>query len=79
MTQTLAAGAPYVFLYLYLLATFHGFRALIDLVSLLLAPSTLLRFRAVCSSVPLLSAVIAPVRFGAVVLHMTLRKANMKN
>ena len=75
--QGLAAGAPDVFLYL--LATFHRFRALIDPVSLLSAPSALLRFRAVCSCVPLLSAVVAPVGFGTVVLHMTLTRINMRN
>ena len=76
-SHRLAAGAPDVFLYL--LATFHRFRALVDPVSLLPAPSALLWFRAVCSSVPLFSAVVALVGFGAVVLHMTLRRANMRN
>ena len=69
-------GAPDVFLYL--LATFHGFRALINLVALLPTPSALLRFRAVCSSVPLFSAVVALVGFRTVVLHMTLIRASMR-
>ena len=73
----MAARATSIFLYL--LATFHRFRALVDPVSLLPAPSTLLWFRAVCSSVPLFSAVVALVRFGTVVLHMTLMRANMRN
>ena len=77
MAQKLAAKAPIVMLYL--LATFHGFRALIDLVALLPAPSALLWFRAVYSCVPLLSAVVAPVGFGTVVLHMTLTRINMRN
>ena len=73
----MAAGATSIFLYL--LATFHRFWALVDPVSLLPTPSTLLWFRAVCGGVPLLSAVVAPVRFRAVVLYMTLRRANIRN
>ena len=55
------------------LATFHGLRALVHLVSLLLAPPALLRLWAVCSGVPFFAAVVALVRFRAVILHMTLR------
>merc|ERR1719474_591620 len=54
------------------LATFHGFRTLVHLVTFLLAPSALLRLRAVCSGVTLLATVVAPVRLRAVVLHMAL-------
>ena len=58
----------------YLLATFHRLRALVHLVTFLLAPSALLRLGAVCSGVTLLATVVTPVRLRAIVLHMALTR-----
>ena len=58
----------------HLLATFHRLRALVHLVTFLLAPSALLRLRAVSGGVTLLATVVTPVRLRAIVLHMALTR-----
>ena len=69
-------SAKYIY-FRYLLATFHRLRALVHLVTFLLAPSALLRLRAVCSGVTLLATVITPVRLRAIVLHMALTRRSV--
>ena len=55
------------------LATFHGLRALVHLVPLLLTPPALLRLWAVRSGMPFFAAIVALVRFRTVILDMSLR------
>ena len=47
-------------------------------MSLLLAPPALLRLWAVRSGMPFFAAIVALVRFRAVILHMTLKRASIR-